>query len=351
LLEEFAKSISRKNITVTIQPRKIESNNPDFRVWNERQNIIGSIEVRACLGVHWHRTIFQKADNQLPCYIHSDFERERGGDIMKIRKDLIIVVLATFCLTFALFTILPTGSNYKASSIGEYDPWIDINDDGKIDMKDVRSVAISFGTTGDPTRNVNVTNWAVEQELFPENLVLRATSVYSQRMLLDDTTPYPVPDSWLRSEYDPVTVGLNTVNQLVYNQTFVYTKMSTRSYAISGLPQVSLSYNVTNSPSADFFVDIYVYLGTVSISGQWTQLLYLGGMLWHWTGAFSDNRNWLWAGSSFVSTMLIAANERLAIRVMAYGRTESGVTSLTYELLYRMNTSDFLVDIPIIKNP
>ena len=46
LLEEFANSISRKNIIVTIQPRKVESNNPDFRVWNERQNIIGYIEAK-----------------------------------------------------------------------------------------------------------------------------------------------------------------------------------------------------------------------------------------------------------------------------------------------------------------
>ena len=46
LLEEFSKSIGRKDITITIQPRKAESNNPDFRVWNEKQNIIGYIEAK-----------------------------------------------------------------------------------------------------------------------------------------------------------------------------------------------------------------------------------------------------------------------------------------------------------------
>jgi hypothetical protein len=40
-----------------------------------------------------------------------------------------------------------------------YDPWSDINDDGKMRVDDVLDVASRFGTDGDPTRNVNVTNW------------------------------------------------------------------------------------------------------------------------------------------------------------------------------------------------
>jgi hypothetical protein len=83
------------------------------------------------------------------------FWRRKGGDIMTSKKDLIIAILSTFCLTATLFMIRPT-----MSQTGQYDPWCDINDDGQIDMiNDIRSVAILFGTYGDPTKNVNVTNW------------------------------------------------------------------------------------------------------------------------------------------------------------------------------------------------
>jgi len=72
-------------------------------------------------------------------------KKEKGGVTM--RRDLIIVILTTFLLTVALFTVIPILSQ----SAGEYDPWLDINDDGKIDMKDVGSVARAFGATGDAT--------------------------------------------------------------------------------------------------------------------------------------------------------------------------------------------------------
>jgi hypothetical protein len=75
---------------------------------------------------------------------------------MKIRKDFIIVALATFCLTATLFMILPTKSN---PGIGEYDPWVDLKTDGTIDIYDAIILGNAYGTSGDPTKNVNVTNW------------------------------------------------------------------------------------------------------------------------------------------------------------------------------------------------
>jgi hypothetical protein len=71
-----------------------------------------------------------------------------------IRRDVIIAVIATFCLTSTLFMI--TTSN---SQVGEYNPWADYNEDGVIDIFDIVPGAVSFGAEGDSTRNVNVTNW------------------------------------------------------------------------------------------------------------------------------------------------------------------------------------------------
>jgi hypothetical protein len=71
---------------------------------------------------------------------------------MNRRKSLVIAVLFTFCLTVSVFSVIPV------SSIGTYDPWLDSNDDGKIDLKDYFAVGKAYGTSGDPTKNVNVTN-------------------------------------------------------------------------------------------------------------------------------------------------------------------------------------------------
>jgi hypothetical protein len=40
-----------------------------------------------------------------------------------------------------------------------YDPWADINDDGKIDAKDIGYTCRLFGKAGDPTKNVSVSGY------------------------------------------------------------------------------------------------------------------------------------------------------------------------------------------------
>lgn len=46
LMENFAQSISSVNVQVTIQPKKTEAGNPDFRIWDGKQHIVGYIEAK-----------------------------------------------------------------------------------------------------------------------------------------------------------------------------------------------------------------------------------------------------------------------------------------------------------------
>ena len=62
-----------------------------------------------------------------------------------IKKDLIVVVIVTFCLTFVLFGISPT-----RSASNPYDPWLDTNDDGVINMRDIGVMCDMFGASGTP---------------------------------------------------------------------------------------------------------------------------------------------------------------------------------------------------------
>ena len=83
---------------------------------------------------------------------------ERGGDVLLNERVLVIAVLSALCLTMVL--AVPTNS-----LVGYYDPWLDYDDNGNIDMKDVAASARAFGSLGDPMKYVNVTNWPVSSQV------------------------------------------------------------------------------------------------------------------------------------------------------------------------------------------
>jgi hypothetical protein len=53
----------------------------------------------------------------------------------------------------------------QASSSATYDPWVDLDESGDIDIFDVVTLAGSYQTTGDPTKNVYVVNWPVSSDV------------------------------------------------------------------------------------------------------------------------------------------------------------------------------------------
>ena len=44
-----------------------------------------------------------------------------------------------------------------------YDPWYDLDENGEIDIFDVVRIAGTYGTSGDSSKNVNVTNWPTSE--------------------------------------------------------------------------------------------------------------------------------------------------------------------------------------------
>jgi phosphatidylserine/phosphatidylglycerophosphate/cardiolipin synthase-like enzyme len=53
----------------------------------------------------------------------------------------------TFCVTATLFMIIPIRSVTVTKT---YNPWADINNDGKVDLSDLVLLALSYGTSGTP---------------------------------------------------------------------------------------------------------------------------------------------------------------------------------------------------------
>jgi hypothetical protein len=52
LLDEYTQSIGKRNIHITTLPKKTDAGNPDFRVWDGKQHIVGYIEAKALTVEH-----------------------------------------------------------------------------------------------------------------------------------------------------------------------------------------------------------------------------------------------------------------------------------------------------------
>ena len=139
------------------------------------------------------------------------------------KRDLIITILATFCLTATLFMIIPS----RGASSYQYDPWKDLNDDGKIDGKDIAWVAKLYNTQGTP---INKTALLLELQARIDSLNAsvvqlqeRTNELETQLIILNATKlGKPGYDSgWYYSPsgsdwYHVFTHGLGTTNVLVY---------------------------------------------------------------------------------------------------------------------------------------
>jgi len=83
-----------------------------------------------------------------------------------LKKKYVIVAFLAVCLITTIFIGITTSGNG-----GKYDPWADIDGDGDVDADDVFTyLAPAYGTTGNPTRNVTVTNFPTQPE--PKTIVV-----------------------------------------------------------------------------------------------------------------------------------------------------------------------------------
>jgi len=110
----------------------------------------------------------------------------KRGDNITTKKDLVIVILATFCLTLTLFGVIPTRSELTIGTNPEYDPWTDINDDGVINGGDLGLLGISWFTTGTP---INKTALLLELQAKIDSLNASLVELQSRVGDLETRTP------------------------------------------------------------------------------------------------------------------------------------------------------------------
>ncbi|MCD6336224.1 MAG: N-6 DNA methylase, partial [Candidatus Latescibacteria bacterium] len=68
LLKDYAESVGRKKFHVTTLPKKTEAGNPDFRIWDGKQHIVGYMEAKAPTVEHLDPI---ETSEQLKRYLHT----------------------------------------------------------------------------------------------------------------------------------------------------------------------------------------------------------------------------------------------------------------------------------------
>jgi len=267
------------------------------------------------------------------------------------RKQFAVATL--FALVLLTLVLAPLAQQQGG---GSYDPWLDYNEDGVIDVNDLHPLGVAYGTTGDSTKNVNVTNWPTTNELFPQNLVLRGTinMPWGMTTLLVDERPNAL-SSVFKSTYDEDnTYWVTQTPTVIYGKTYIYTYPAKHSFQILGRPFVHLTLNITTTEYGGVLVvEPHAILGTVNVAGQWTMISDLGNDYHYFfdpvppdTQITSDLMN-LDALNAVVGPL-----EQLAIRLAVYAYYPYGGSSgVSCAILCGIDTDYFTVNIPIVENP
>lgn len=201
-------------------------------------------------------------------------------------------------------------------------------------------------------------------------LILRGTKATSgtdtvHHLLIDEDTPYPNQNRLLsygqsgfrcnREDIETVNTKILGAFQQLYKETFIYERNPPEGYIISGMPAVSLTFNVSRTKleqtyfTLGFYANLYKY-STLDPETSWemivqfddyTHTYYLSALMIY------DVQENIWFGTSLNEPIYIASHERLALQVMVMGSYPSPGANMQLEFLHTMNTDEFLVNIPI----
>lgn len=221
-----------------------------------------------------------------------------------IRKE-VMIVLITFCLTATLFSIIPVGSQ----GVREYDPWYDINDDGKIDLKDYFGVGLKYGTSGTPINKtalllelqsrVNAlegrypTGWGVIL-IPPVDFTPGASgTIYSVSWDMAYCSPtlyayLQLPNGinitrMVAKIYDGKTGGFSTINLRLYRYAPIdhtLQEMGLIGSSDPGAPgyvvisDYTIAYSVIDNNNYAYFLDLYMSVGDSNLYLSWVALEY-----------------------------------------------------------------------------
>ena len=200
---------------------------------------------------------------------------------MITEKNLLATLVCASCVA-TLFLAIPV------SSSGTYDPWLDYNGDGIVDLKDVYPMHQAFGTSGDPTKNVNVTNWPTEQPSPSYKVVDSAPWISSWNV------------SWTNYGFSGWTAWSFDVGG--YSKAFIYVKLTNLSYTGPGKTTIYFGAiaHIINGPP--YYASSWDFPGA-NVCNITVYSWYYGGGYFSECIEIEPRGNWLQPGIGLVSTI------------------------------------------------
>ena len=141
-------------------------------------------------------------------------------------------ILFSTLVSIALLTMLYTPLS------GSYDPWVDFDEDGSVEYDDLVSLAGSYGSSGPPTKNVNVTNFPLDEE---GNLRV-AQSNGAQNVTVTNWPTQPEPKTIIVVQNHTITyTGANKISLAKADVSgYTYVSMFVTYYLSGGCSHVGL---------------------------------------------------------------------------------------------------------------
>lgn len=253
-----------------------------------------------------------------------------------------------------------------AQTSGEYDPWLDYNEDGIVDVNDLHSLGFVYGSSGDSTKNVSVTNWPEPQKpTFAETLVLRGLrySLYNQwrttppidysyevaNILVTEDMPIPPLDrignySWL---LDASSMSTEWTLFEIVNFTFV---PASATFFIQGdviiRPTIYYIFEVTG-PGEVVHWNITLSLEKINHESVATVLASHTFCMSDY-GSLSDTVTDIGVTFNFPAPVIVESGERLQIRFETWARCDLGyIDSGEILVFHTLGTDEFIAYVPI----
>lgn len=275
-----------------------------------------------------------------------------------IKKKYMLVLALAFCLTATLFIVTSTG----------YDPWVDQDEDGDVDASDLNTLSQAYGGTGDPTKNVSVTNWPEPQKpTFAEILVLRGLAYKLRKtdleftltedevpqILVDENMPYPPADIIVNQTYLCQDSTVTTGWERQPDTNFTYVPASAPFFIQGDVPvRTALQCNVTRLGGTDDVIQFNITVSLEKIALDETTIVLASDTIRMSRGYDTVLWGEVWRNLGVVlrlpSPVLVELGERLQIRFETWIRCEKGYTDQALiEIFHELGTDEFIAYIPI----
>ena len=164
------------------------------------------------------------------------------------------VVATLFALVLLTLVFVPVAHQQSG---GTYDPWLDYNEDGKIDVAELNPLGQAYGSSGDSTKNVTVVKHASETIKAAEDVIVTSENGWMSDFITIDG-------------YAKATVLINIDTEMNDYRLSALESPTSRSYYVDQVVQfhfcLAKTYDVMSNQMLIEIYNLSQYPATLSVT-------------------------------------------------------------------------------------